>query len=186
MAANTLKGAVAAGDPQDLTPAQVRSLLSLGALALKTSVVTGDLADEAVTTAKLATGSVATAKIPDGAVTLPKLAPSAIATTVQALAGTPDVLVTAERMKEAMSAQDGKMPLPYSGSSATAVDYPIGHIVLTWDVAFARNAVVAPRLAGTNDFTSGASGTLLSGIYRARGNFNVPNGGRTTLAQRTE
>lgn len=60
MAANTLKGAIATGDPQDLTPAQVRSLLSLGALALKSAIVAGDIGDGQVTFAKVAAAALAT------------------------------------------------------------------------------------------------------------------------------
>lgn len=58
MAANTIKGASAAGDPQDLTPAQVRTILSLGALALKSTIVTTDISDGQVTFAKMALGTI--------------------------------------------------------------------------------------------------------------------------------
>ncbi|WP_336800665.1 hypothetical protein [Kaistia sp. MMO-174] len=60
MAANTLKGAIAAGDPQDLTPAQVRTMLSLGSLALKSAIATADISDAQVTFAKMAAAALAT------------------------------------------------------------------------------------------------------------------------------
>ncbi|WP_018183985.1 hypothetical protein [Kaistia granuli] len=60
MPANTLKGVTTAGDPLDLTAAQVRTLLTLGGLALKSTIVTGDISDGHVTFAKLAAAAIAT------------------------------------------------------------------------------------------------------------------------------
>ena len=52
----TIKGRATAGtgDPEDLTPAQARTVLGLAALAQKTTVATADIDNSAVTNAKLA------------------------------------------------------------------------------------------------------------------------------------
>ncbi|QXN72036.1 hypothetical protein RCRIOS_11 [Rhodobacter phage RcRios] len=52
----TIKGRTTAGtgDPEDLTPAQARTVLGLAALAQKTTVATADIDNSAVTNAKLA------------------------------------------------------------------------------------------------------------------------------------
>lgn len=52
----TIKGRTTAGtgDPEDLTPAQARTVLGLAALAQKTTIATADIDNSAVTNAKLA------------------------------------------------------------------------------------------------------------------------------------
>lgn len=52
----TIKGRTTAGtgDPEDLTPAQARTVLGLAALAQKSTVASGDIDNSAVTNAKLA------------------------------------------------------------------------------------------------------------------------------------
>lgn len=79
--------------------------------------------------------------------------------------------------------------LPYTGSDAGLLDYPIGTIVLVFTATniYARNSTtqIVVSSGSTSAFTDTAPGSALNGTWRARGRLFISSNGYH-LFQRTE
>lgn len=87
---------------------------------------------------------------------------------------------TAEDAVNVLETED-RLALVFQGSSASEVDYEIGSIIkCSMDVGEyepVRNAIVVPRLSASGGtFTTGGTGTALTGTWRARGAWFADSG----------
>lgn len=131
MATARLLGRATAGSgaPEELTAAQVKTLLAiaagdvsgLGALALLATVGAAQIDANAVTTAKIADANVTTAKIADANVTLPKMANLANQRVIgrnTSGAGAPEALTVQQMLEWLGTCEDGDMIVRVGGAFA--------------------------------------------------------------------
>lgn len=72
---------------------------------------------------------------------------------------------------ENLTINGAAVPTVYTGSDASETTFPVGHTLLLHDAGAARNASITPRLWGTNRYSTGGGGAVLSGTWRARGEY---------------
>lgn len=73
--------------------------------------------------------------------------------------------------------------LAYTGGTQNNTNFPVGQVLLLHDSGGKRNAVVTVRLWGDSRYSTNGGGSVLSGTWRARGEY--PGGGAwSILAQR--